>query len=104
MIRKQRFTIGLAVVAVALMAAFCSDGTSVDGSCPRVYKAGGFEPLNFALAFTTILIACMSAIGLCLFRNHKCLLLRSCGEPGCRKFRSALKRFPTLSLFFLDTH
>lgn len=54
MIRKQRFTTGLAVVAVALMTYFYSDGRSVDGSCPRVYKTGGFGPLNFAPAFTTV--------------------------------------------------
>ena len=54
MIKKQPFAVRLVIVAVALMGSFCSNGTSDDGFCPRVYEAGVLGPLNFTSAFTTI--------------------------------------------------
>ena len=54
MIKKQPFAVRLVIVAVALMGTFCSNGTSDDGFCPRVYEAGVLGPLNFTSAFTTI--------------------------------------------------
>ena len=54
MIKKQPFTVRLMIVAVALMGTFCSNGSSDNRFCPRVYKAGIFGPLNFTPAFTTI--------------------------------------------------